>query len=87
MCLGMGLVRVNVDQMKAFVIIDCVEIMINADVNVKNQFIKVGMMMGLFGILARVNVNMINHVMLNCKDRKRLISWLKNVVKILMEMK
>ena len=39
-------------------------IVVNAGVNVKNSFIKVGVMMALFGILARVNANVINRVML-----------------------
>ena len=35
-CLGMKLLRVNVDQMQLFVMIDGIRVMINADVNVKN---------------------------------------------------
>ena len=35
-CLGMKLLRVNVDQMQLFVMIDGVRVMINANVNVKN---------------------------------------------------
>ena len=38
--------------------------MITADVNVKNRLKKENVMMDLFGILVYVNVNVINHVML-----------------------
>ena len=38
--------------------------MINVDVNVKNSLIKIHVIKDLFGILAIVNVNVINHVML-----------------------
>ena len=38
--------------------------MIKADVNVKNRLIKAALIMDLFGIIVYVNVNMINHVML-----------------------
>ena len=48
--------------MQVFVIINNVEIMINADVNVKNLLTKVHVRKDLLGILA--NVNLINHVML-----------------------
>ena len=60
----MKLVRVNVDYMQAFVMIDSVQIVVNGDVNVKNWLIKASMMMDLSGILARLSVNVINHVML-----------------------
>ena len=64
MCLGLRLVHVSVSEMQAFVIIDSGGIIISAGVNVKNCLIKVGVMMGLFGILARVNLNMASRVML-----------------------
>ena len=38
--------------------------MINADVSAKNSLTKVDVIMDLFGILVYVNVNVINHVML-----------------------
>ena len=38
--------------------------MINAGLNVENLLIKAGVMIGLFGILAYVNVNVINRLML-----------------------
>ena len=41
------LVHVNVDQMQVFVMINIIAIMINADANVKNQVIKVDVMIGL----------------------------------------
>ena len=47
-----------------FVIISNVGIMINTDVSAKNLLAKVDVMMDLFGILVYVNVNVINHVML-----------------------
>ena len=47
-----------------FPIINNVGIMINADVNAKNQSTKASVMMDLFGILVYVNVNVINHVIL-----------------------
>ena len=50
--------------MQAFVMIDSVGIMINADVNAKNWLIKVDVMMGLYGILVRVNVNVLKHAVL-----------------------
>ena len=61
---------------------DGVGILINADVNVQNE-----LMMGLFGILVRVNVSVINYVgkyfdYINCKCRKRMVGK-----KILMEVK
>ena len=60
----MKCVSVNVDKMQVFVIINNVERMINAGLNVKNWLIKVYMMKDLFGILVTVNVNVINRVML-----------------------
>ena len=62
-----------------FVMIDNARIMVNADKNVKNWLIKVTVMMVLFGILARVHMNVKSLVMLwilrlcECKCRKRLI--------------
>ena len=38
--------------------------MISAGVNAENSSIKVGVMVDLFGILAHINANVINHVML-----------------------
>ena len=52
-----------------------VGIMINADVSVKEQLIKVDLILDLFEILVPVNRNLINHEMLvneNCKCRRRL---------------
>ena len=65
--------------MQAFVIINNIGIMINADVNIKNWLTKEYAIKDLFGILAIVNVNGINHVILeniyldyeNCKCRKK----------------
>ena len=80
--------------MQVFVMIDGVRIKINADMNVKNWLIKVGVMMNLFGILACVNENKINNAILVNTwitwivnvERSWLIKWLKNVMKILMKM-
>ena len=59
----MKLVNVNVIYMQVFVIINKAEIKINTDVNGKNGLIKEVAIKDLFGILANVNVNVINHVM------------------------
>ena len=50
--------------MQPFVIINNVGIMINVGVNVKNGLIKFYVIEDIFGILVIVNVNVINHVML-----------------------
>ena len=51
--------------MQVFVIINNVEILINADVNIKNSLKKEDVMKDSFGILVNVNVNVINLVMLD----------------------
>ena len=56
----MKFTRLNVDYMQMFVMISNVGIAINTGVNVKNSLIKVGVIMDLFGILAHVNVNVVN---------------------------
>ena len=50
--------------MQAFVTINNVEIMINLHANVNNGLIKIYAIQDLSGILVHVNVNVINHVML-----------------------
>ena len=50
--------------MQVFVWINNAGIKINADVNVKNEFIKVFLIKDLFGILVIESGNVINHVML-----------------------
>ena len=60
--LGMRLAHGNVDWMQAFVIINNLRIMINADVNAKNWLTKVDVIMDLSGVQVYVNVNVINHV-------------------------
>ena len=77
----MKIVNVNVDQAQVFVIINNVGIMINADVNVKNCLTKEYVIKNLFGILAIVNVNVIN------VEKFQLTNQLKNIVKILMKIK
>ena len=47
----MKLVHVNVDWMQVFVMIDSIEVMINAVLNAKNSWIKLDMMMSLCRIL------------------------------------
>ena len=46
--------------MQAFVIINNIGIVINADVNAKNWLSKVDVMMDLFGILVYLNMNVVN---------------------------
>ena len=69
--------------MQVFVIITNVGIKINAGVNVKNWLINVVAIKDLFGILEIVNVNVINHLILeniyikkNLKCRKKLVDKL-----------
>ena len=50
--------------MTVFLLIINVGIKINADVNVKNELIKVFVKKDLFGILAIMSMNGINHVIL-----------------------
>ena len=57
-------VNVNVDQMQVLVIINSVKTTINVDVNVKNYLMKAYVVNNIFGILAIVNVNVINRVIL-----------------------
>ena len=59
----MKLVNVMIDQMQTFVIINNIRIVINPDVNVKNELTKEYVIKDLFGILVTVNVN----VHLECK--------------------
>ena len=60
----MKLANVNVDQMQVFVTKSKDGMKVNADVNGKNCLTKKYVIKDLFGILAIVNVNVINHVML-----------------------
>ena len=62
---GIRLVHVDVDQMQVFGIINSVGIMINADVNVNNPVTKKDVMKNLYGSQVTVNVNVINHVILD----------------------
>ena len=69
--------------MQVFVIITNVGIKINAGVNVKNWLINAVAIKDLFGILEIVNVNVINHLILeniyikkNLKCRKKLVDKL-----------
>ena len=89
---GMKLVNENVAQMQAFVMINKDGMKINAYVNAKNGLTKEYMIRDLFGILAIVNVNVINDVILEniqiiktaTVEKSQLINWLKNVMKLLM---
>ena len=85
----------DVDQMQVFVIISKGGIMINADVNAKNQLTKVYAIKDLFRIQVIVNVNAINHVMFEniqmmktiIAEKGQLINQLKSVLKKLMNQK
>ena len=89
---GMKHVIVNADQMRAFVIINNIRMMINAGVNVKNQWIKVYVINDLFEILVIMAVNVISHVILGSiqtiktvsAGKSQLINSLKNVLQLLM---
>ena len=61
---GIKLVNVNVDYMQVFVIINVGGMKISVDVNVKNLLTKEYAIKDLIGILAFVNVNVINQVIL-----------------------
>ena len=61
---GIKLVNVNVDYMQVFVIINVGGMKISVDVNVKNLLTKEYAIKDLIGILAIVNVNVINQVIL-----------------------
>ena len=82
----------NVDQMQLFVIISKDGMNINADVNAKNSLRKQYVVMDLIGILAIVNVYVLTHVILEntqvknnvSVEKGQLISYLRNVMKILM---
>ena len=84
----MKFVDVNVDQMQVFVMINNVGMKANADVNANN------VIKGLFGILVIVNMNVINHVILeNIQimkiengERGQKIHQSKNVINILMKL-
>ena len=83
----------NVDQMQVFVIINRNGMKVNANLNVRNSLTKEYVIKDLIGIIEIVNVNMINHVILeNIQivktvgvEKGSLINQLKNVLKILMK--
>ena len=91
----MKLVSLNVDQIQVFVIINEVSMKINAGVNVNNLLIKAVVIKDLFGILLIINVNVINHVILDNIQMIRILSAEKgqsinqcmNVMKTLMKMR
>ena len=60
----MKLINVNVDLMQVFVTISKVGMNINADVNTNNLLAKEYVIKDLFGIQLIVNINVINHVIL-----------------------
>ena len=60
----MKIVNVNIDQMQVFVMINSVEITVNANVNPGNYLAKVDVIIDFFAILVYANMNVINHVML-----------------------
>ena len=55
---------INVDQVKVVLKTNNVGIMINGDMNAKNQFTMVDVIEDLFKILVYVDVNVMHHVML-----------------------
>ena len=55
---------INVDQVKVVLKINNVGIMINGDMNAKNQFTMVDVIEDLFRILVYVDVTVMHHVML-----------------------
>ena len=67
-------VNANVDQMQVFVTINKGGMKINADVKAKNLLIKVYAVKDLFGIQVIVNVNAINHVMLESIQIMKIVS-------------
>ena len=77
--LSMRLVHVNVDQMQN------VGNTINVDVNANNLLTKVNVMMDLFGILVYVNVNVINHAMLENIQIMEVVSLEKRLIDKLIE--
>ena len=64
--------------MQVFVTIINVGMMISASVNAKNWLTKVYLMMNLFGILVIVNVNVVNHVILENMYITKIVSAEKN---------
>ena len=71
-------VNANVDFIQVFVILNNVEMKINADVNAKNRLIKACVIKNLFGIVVIVNVNVINHVILVSIWTTKTVSVTKN---------
>ena len=67
-------VNANVDQMQVFVTINKGGMKVNADVKAKNLLIKVYAVKDLFGIQVIVNVNAINHVMLESIQIMKIVS-------------
>ena len=61
----MKLVSANVGEMQVFVIINKDEMKINVDVNAKNCLAKEYVIKDLLVILAAVNVDVINHAMMD----------------------
>ena len=60
--------------MQEFVMIRNVGIMINADINANNWLTKEHEINDLFGILVIVNINVINHVMLENIEVMRIVN-------------
>ena len=60
--------------MQEFVMVRNVGIMINADINANNWLTKEHEINDLFGILVIVNINVINHVMLENIEVMRIVN-------------
>ena len=70
----MKLVDVNADQIQVFVKRSNVRMKINAGVNVTNQLRKAVVIKDLLGTLITVNVNVIDHVMLQNIQTNQIVS-------------
>ena len=75
---GMKLVNINLNQMQVFVMINNVGIMINADVNANDRLEKEDVTNDLFGVLVNLNVNVINHVILDNIWIRKIVNAGKN---------
>ena len=64
--------------MQVFVMINNVGIMINADVNANDRLAEEDVTNDLFGILVNVNVNVINHVILDNIWIRKIVNAGKN---------
>ena len=71
--------------MQVFVTISNIGMMVNACVNVKNWLIKLYVVRDIFGILVIVNVNVINHLILENIQTMKIVNVEKKVSDKLVE--